>query len=69
LNNGELMSWHEFACKIVADLKKNSSAIILKKINKIPSSEYKTKAIRGLNSRLNNKKLLEIIAKNKNLNN
>ena len=69
LNNGELMSWHSFACKIVADLQKNSSAIILKKINKIPSSEYKTKSIRGLNSRLNNKKFLGIIAKNYNLNN
>jgi dTDP-4-dehydrorhamnose reductase len=69
LNNGELMSWHEFACKIVADLQKTSSAIILKKINKILSAEYKTKAMRGLNSRLNNKKLFGIIAKNKNLNN
>jgi dTDP-4-dehydrorhamnose reductase len=69
LNNGELMSWHEFACKIVADLQKKSSVIILKKINKIPSSEYKTNAMRGLNSRLNNKKFFGIIAKNKNLNN
>ena len=69
LNNGEFVSWHEFACRIVADLQKNSSAIKLKKINKIPSSEYKTKAIRGLNSRLNNKKFLGIIAKNYNLNN
>ena len=69
LNNGEFVSWHEFACRIVADLQKNSSAIILKKFNKIPSSEYKTKAMRGLNSRLNNKKFLGIIAKNHNLNN
>ncbi len=61
LNNGELASWHGFACKIIADLQKTSSAIILKKINKIPSSEYKTKAMRGLNSRLNNKKILGII--------
>ena len=68
LNNGELMSWHEFACKIVADLQKTSVEIKLKKINKILSAEYKTKAIRGLNSRLNNNKLFEIIAKN-NLNN
>ena len=35
LNNGEFVSWHEFACKIFADLQKNSSPIILKKINKI----------------------------------
>ena len=69
LNNGEIVSWHEFACKIVADLQKNSSAIILKKINKTPSSEYKTKAVRGLNSRLNNKKFFGIITKNPNLNN
>lgn len=61
LNNGEFMSWHEFACKIVADLQKTSSIIKLKKINKIPSSEYKTKAMRGLNSRLNNQKFLGII--------
>ncbi len=61
LNNGEFVSWHEFACRIVADLQKNSSAIKLKKINKIPSSEYKTNAIRGLNSRLSNNKLLKII--------
>jgi len=61
LNNGELMSWHEFACRIVADLQKTSSTIKLKKINKIPSSEYKTKAIRGLNSRLNNKKFFVCI--------
>lgn len=61
LNNGEFVSWHGFACKIIADLQKTSSAIILKKINKIPSSEYKTKAMRGLNSRLNNKKILRII--------
>jgi dTDP-4-dehydrorhamnose reductase len=64
LNNGELMSWHEFACKIVADLQKTSVEIKLKKINKILSVEYKTKAMRGLNSRLNNKKFFEIIAKN-----
>ncbi len=63
LNNGESVSWHDYACKIVTDLQKNSSAIILKKINKIPSSEYKTKAMRGLNSRLNNKKFLGIIEK------
>jgi dTDP-4-dehydrorhamnose reductase len=63
------MSWHSFACKIVADLQKNSSIIKLKKINIISSSEYKTKAIRGLNSRLNNKKFLGIIGKNSNLNN
>jgi len=69
LNNGELVSWHEFACRIVANLQKNSVEIKLKKINKIPSSEYKTKAIRGLNSRLNNKKLFEIITKNHNPNN
>jgi len=69
LNNGELMSWHEFACKIVADLQKTSAEIKLKKINKILSAEYKTKAIRGLNSRLNNKKFFGIIAKNNNLNN
>ena len=69
LNNGELVSWHGFACKIVNDLQKNSSIIKLKKINKISSSEYKTKAIRGLNSRLNNKKFLGIIGKNSNLNN
>ena len=69
LNNGEFVSWHDYACKIVADLQKTSSAIKLKKINKIPSSEYKTKAIRGLNSRLNNKKFLGIIDKNYNLNN
>lgn len=62
LNNGELMSWHEFACKIVADLQKTSVEIKLKKINKILSAEYKTKAMRGLNSRLNNKKFFEIIA-------
>jgi dTDP-4-dehydrorhamnose reductase len=68
LNNGELMSWHEFACKIVADLQKTSAEIKLKKINKILSAEYKTKAIRGLNSRLNNKKFLGIITKNNNLN-
>jgi len=63
LNNGELMSWHEFACKIVADLHKTSAKIKLKKINKILSADYKTKAMRGLNSRLNNKKFFEIIAK------
>ena len=61
LNNGEFVSWHEFACRIVADLHKTSSIIKLQKINKIPSSEYKTKAMRGLNSRLNNNKLLKII--------
>ena len=64
LNNGEFMSWHEFACKIVADLQKTSSAVKLKKINKIPSAEYKTKALRGLNSRLNNQKFLGIITGN-----
>ena len=69
LNNGENISWHDYACKIVAELQKNSSAIILKKINKIPSSEYKTKAMRSLNSTLNNKKFLRIIGENNNLNN
>ena len=69
LNNGEFVSWHGFACKIIADLQKTSSAIILKKINKIPTSEYKTKAMRGLNSRLNNKKIWGIIGENNNLNN
>jgi dTDP-4-dehydrorhamnose reductase len=52
LNDGKYISWYDFAVEIVDDLKKKGEVLCVKKINPIKTSEYKTKAIRPLNSRL-----------------
>jgi dTDP-4-dehydrorhamnose reductase len=52
LNNDEFMSWYDFAVKIVEDLRKNGEDLKVKEINPIKTSDYKTKAVRPLNSRL-----------------
>jgi dTDP-4-dehydrorhamnose reductase len=46
------MSWYDFAVKIVEDLRKNGEDLKVKEINPIKTSDYKTKAVRPLNSRL-----------------
>jgi len=52
MNNGIFMSWFDFAKKIIDNLIKNNVAVKVKNIIPIKSSEYKTKAVRPLNSRL-----------------
>jgi dTDP-4-dehydrorhamnose reductase len=52
MNNGIFMSWYDFAKNIVDDLVKNNIAVKVKNILPIKSSEYQTKAMRPLNSRL-----------------
>lgn len=51
--NEGFCSWAEFACEIME--KSNLTC----KINPIPTSEYKTKALRPLNSRLSKKSLMD----------
>jgi len=55
LNNGIFMSWHEFAVKIIDDLKQNNQAVLTREVLPILSSQYPTKATRPLNSRLKSK--------------
>lgn len=52
LNNGRFISWYDFAVEIVEELKNKNEELLVKEIKKIPTSEYKTKAVRPLNSRL-----------------
>lgn len=54
------ISWYDFALKIIADCKKQGLEIKTKEIKPIKSSEYQTKAIRPLNSRLNCDKVFKI---------
>ena len=62
LNDGKFISWYQFACNIIEDLKKqNYDNLLLKKITPIKTADYQTIAKRPLNSRLSNKKLQEII--------
>ena len=55
LNNGKFISWYDFAVQIIDDLKKSGENLMVKKIIPIKTSEYKTKAVRPLNSRLGTK--------------
>ncbi len=48
----DYMSWHDFACKIIDNMKQKNIKILVKKINPIKTIDYKTKAKRPLNSRL-----------------
>ncbi len=59
--NGGFISWFDFASKIREFLAQKNPSQKLAKINPIPSSEYKTKATRPLNSRLKKEKLEDII--------
>lgn len=54
LNNGKFISWYDFAVQIIAELQKSGEKLIVKEVLPIKSSEYPTKAIRPLNSRLKN---------------
>lgn len=55
LNNGKFMSWYDFACQIIAELKQNNAHLMIKKVLAIPSSQYKTKTPRPSNCRLKSK--------------
>jgi dTDP-4-dehydrorhamnose reductase len=57
LNNGRYISWYDFAVEIVDDLRKKDVDLKVQEIKPIKTSEYKTKAIRPLNSRLSNQKI------------
>jgi dTDP-4-dehydrorhamnose reductase len=59
--NGGFISWFDFTCKIREFLMEKNPSQKLAKVNPIPSSAYKTKARRPLNSRLSKKKLESII--------
>lgn len=52
LNNGRFISWYKFAKEIVGSMKKNGESFLVKEIQPIKTSEYVTRAIRPLNSRL-----------------
>jgi dTDP-4-dehydrorhamnose reductase len=54
ISNENFMSWFDFAGQIVDEMKKNNEEVLVKKIIPIKTSEYKTRAIRPLNSRLKN---------------
>ena len=62
LNNGKFISWYQFACNIIDDLKnQNYDNLLLKKITPIKTVDYQTATKRPLNSRLSNEKLQKII--------
>ncbi len=52
LNNGKYISWYDFATNIVANLRARGENLSVKTINPTKTSEYKTRALRPLNSRL-----------------
>ncbi len=52
LNDGRYISWYDFALEIINNLREKGEVLKVKEINPIKTSEYKTKAIRPLNSRL-----------------
>lgn len=61
-NSGET-NWYEFAQAIFKEAKKNKISLKVKKIEAIPTSQYKTPALRPLNSRLdcsNTKAILRV---------
>ncbi len=60
----QYMSWYDFALKIVKNLKDNNEKLLVKKINPIKTSDYKTVAKRPLNSRLDRSNLLKFMSKN-----
>ena len=61
LNNGRFISWYEFALEIFAFLKRSQEIIKLKEIVPIKTSEYKTRAVRPLNSRIASNKLYNFV--------
>jgi len=62
LSDGKYISWYDFALQIVEDLKMNGEVLMIKNIFPIKTSEYKSKAIRPLNSRLSNNKIQNLFA-------
>ena len=54
LNNGVFMSWYDFAVKIINELQQSGVEVLVKKITRIKSLDYNSKAKRPLNSRLKN---------------
>lgn len=54
LNNGIFISWYDFAVNIINEMRESGTNIRVKKITRIKSSEYESKAKRPLNSRLKN---------------
>ncbi len=62
LTESAYMSWYDFAVKIIAKMKAEKIDVKTKKINRIKTSEYKTKATRPLNSRLDNSKFRNFIS-------
>ncbi|MFT7098323.1 MAG: dTDP-4-dehydrorhamnose reductase [Rickettsiales bacterium] len=52
LNNGKYCSWYDFALNIIGEMQENGELLKVKEIKPIKTSEYKTKAVRPLNSRL-----------------
>ena len=56
LNNGRYISWYDFAIKIINDLRKKGVGLKVQEIKPIKTFEYKSKALRPLNSRLKSNK-------------
>jgi dTDP-4-dehydrorhamnose reductase len=53
-------SWHGFAMAIIAGMKQRGAALAVKNVNAIAASDYPTKAIRPLNSRLDERRLRDL---------
>lgn len=60
LANTNYVSWYEFALQIIDSLRKKGVTLKVKEVKPIFTSEYKTMAIRPLNSRLNTDKIQNI---------
>jgi len=63
LNNGEFVSWYDFAIKIIEELRRERVVLKIQQIEPIKTPQYKTKATRPLNSRLLNYKLQKFFNK------
>lgn len=60
LVSNKFMSWYDFALDIIDSMKSDGVEVMVKKVNPISSSSYKTPAARPLNSRLNCDKLKKV---------
>lgn len=64
LNNERFISWYQFALEIIDDLKKKGEFLLVKEVKPIKTADYKTKAIRPMNSRISNLKAQDLFGLN-----
>ncbi len=60
LNNGRFISWYDFAIEIIDSLRRDEETLKVSSMVSIKSEEFKTTAKRPHNSRLCNKKIIEV---------